>query len=166
LPDLLEEAARLGAGHPRAWPELIKGLIDQVGERPSLLPNLIREATDLGSGHPPGICPCCGQGVDARDLYVSADTNTASRWATEIRLGPQDAEILSMLNAGRPGTIRAEKIMAGLYGRGDWPENPRNVLRVKISRIRRMVASLGVGIEGHYDRGYRLTLSETAVSYA
>ena len=112
-----------------------------------------------------GLLRRVGQAVDARDLYVSLDTNHASRWATEIRLGPQDAEILSMLNIGRPGTIRAEKIMAGLYGRGDWPENPRNVLRVKISRIRRMVGSLGVGIEGHYDRGYRLTLSEEPISY-
>jgi len=126
----------------------------------------IREAARLGDGRPPGRCPCCGQSVDAAELYVSLDINRVSRWAIEIRLGPQDAEILSMLNLGRPGTVRAEKIMAGLYGRGAWPENPRNVLRVKISRIRRMVAALGVGIEGHYDRGYRVTLSDEPVSYA
>lgn len=175
LPELIEEAARLGAAHPRTWPDLVKDLIRDArlepAERrthqwqPPMLA-LIEEAASLGAGHPPGICPCCAQAVSAGGLYVSHDTNKASRWGVEVRLGPQDAEILSMLNAGRPGTIRAEKIMAGLYGRGDWPENPRNVLRVKISRIRRMVGPLGVGIEGHYDRGYRLTLSDEPVTYA
>jgi hypothetical protein len=29
--------------------------------------------------------------------------------------------------------VCAGKIVAALYGQGEWPDNPRNILRVKIS---------------------------------
>lgn len=128
------------------------------------LASLIKEAQHLGSGGGPGICPCCGQGVKASEFYVSLDTNRASRWGRTVRLSPQEAEILWMIWSSYPGTTRRGKLIAGLVGALDMPDDPDNILYVKLHQLRWLIAKLGVSIETHNSHGYQIILHDRAVS--
>lgn len=106
-------------------------------------------------------CPCCGQSVDTDDLLVSLETNRASRGGlTTKHMSPQQAEILWALRQRHPETVSYDAAMGVMYGRGQEirAEMPNRVMRVNVSRLRRIIAPLNVGIINRYGDGYALDI--------
>ncbi len=124
---------------------------------------LIEEAEALGAGRVPGICPACGQPVNGDELIVSLDTNSISRWGQVIKLPPQATEIMHAIKMDHPNACRPTTIQRRIYGGGEWPEDADNVLNVYVSKIRRLIAPLGVTIQRYHSRGYRLSLHDEPV---
>jgi hypothetical protein len=136
-------------------------------KRPEPIDRLVAEAEQYCRRvTPAAICPMCKQPVKPLDLRVSLEHNQVERWGKTINLGPQEAEILAILHQRWPLSASPGYIVAGLYGSAEWPDNPRNVLRVKISRNRRLIGSLGVTIDAPSRRGYRIELHDEPIGYA
>lgn len=85
-------------------------------------------------------CPCCGQTVDVRPK--------------DMNLTPTEMEIADMLMA-RPGSVvRIDAIVGRLYGVNPdgGPDDPMNVIRAMVSRLRRK----GFHIQNLHGIGYRI----------
>jgi DNA-binding response OmpR family regulator len=105
-------------------------------------------------------CPCCGAEIGfAPDLIVSLDYNTASRNGVMIGMEPQSAVLVHELTRQWPGNVPFERLERVMYGWTDHSGDFRSVLKVRISRLRRDLKPLGVGIANYYGVGYRLELS-------
>lgn len=107
------------------------------------------------------VCPCCGQPVDPSRLIVDLNTNQATRNGVTARLSPRMSEILIVLNATWPGTVRHDRLLQRIYGADCGPEDTITI-RVHMSKIRQLVRPLGVGIEARWGTGYRLVFDVKA----
>ncbi len=104
-------------------------------------------------------CPCCGQSVDTGDLLVSLDSNTASRNGVTVLLTPTQVDIVQALLAALPGNVAHERFTRILWGeRTRGPSDPKLVVRVEISHMRKRLADLGVSIVPVYGEGYRMVV--------
>ena len=105
-------------------------------------------------------CPCCGQPLPtSTDLVVNLDYNTASRNGLMFGMEPQSAVLLKELANKWPTAVTHERMESATYG---WTEpttdEPKKVVRVRISRLRHQLRPLGLGIVSVYGIGYRLEL--------
>jgi DNA-binding response OmpR family regulator len=105
-------------------------------------------------------CPCCGaEIVFAPDLIVSLDYNTASRNGVMVGMEPQSAVLLHELARQWPATVRYDRLETVMYGHTDRRGDFLSVIKVRVSRLRRDLKPLRVGIGNAYGVGYRLELS-------
>lgn len=105
-----------------------------------------------------GKCPCCGQGLPViAQLSVNLDYNTVTRNGVCVGLEPQSAALLYALNRQWPGQLVPERLIQAMYGRREaCCDDPMKVIKVRVSRMRRQLAPLGVSIIPVYGSGYRL----------
>jgi len=108
------------------------------------------------------LCPCCGQRVDTDSLLVSLETNTVSRRGHTATLSPTHIEILHKLQQTYPLPATHESLDNALYGKttlNSRSEQPKLVVRVHISQMRRALRAMGIEIEPVYGVGYRMVVS-------
>jgi DNA-binding response OmpR family regulator len=110
-----------------------------------------------------GTCPCCGQPVSTDGLLVSLDGNAASRWGHLLKMRWQEAEVLYLLYSAYPGMVTYERMITQVYGRNE-PECAKKVLEAVYSRLRRIMAPLGVTVDVVWGRGVRLSISDTPIA--
>lgn len=77
------------------------------------------------------------------------------------RLSPQQETLLRALRSAGAGILTRERAMLALYGASDDTPDPKG-LSVVISHMRRKLAATGIGVEGVYGQGWRLTASSLA----
>lgn len=112
------------------------------------------------TGQRPCKCPTCGADYVSDRPRVDLGRNVFICSAGVARLRPQVAEIASMLVEHYPDTVRAERLLHGLYGWQDGPEYPDVALRVCVSQLRSAIASLGWGVKSVHAVGWTLIASE------
>lgn len=100
------------------------------------------------------LCPCCKQPVEGDGLFVSLDTNTASRKGVVVPLTPGQAEILATLALRYPRLVPYSDLMEARHGLTEEPNY--GSLKVMAHGIRRRLALLGMNIIGVRNGGYRL----------
>lgn len=103
-----------------------------------------------------GTCPCCGAAVASEQFLVDLASNTVMRNGIVVKLPPQQAEILFVLRKHQPEGASFERIAAALWGKGDWPDSAVNGIHVRTTMLRKMIAPLGLSIEGVRGWGFRL----------
>lgn len=107
------------------------------------------------------ICPCCKRPLDKLDsgLVVSLDCNTVSRNGAGARLPPRLAVILHALYQRYPKSVHYDYLHFALSGQKEpKSKNLVNVMKVRVSNLRRMIKPLGIAIKNDYGVGYRLEL--------
>ncbi|WP_429004090.1 helix-turn-helix domain-containing protein [Roseixanthobacter psychrophilus] len=104
------------------------------------------------------ICPCCRQAVPDTGLLVSLEVNEATRFGATIKLLPQEAKLLHELSAAAPGPSKYDDLYYSLYGYCHGPEDPKAVVKVVMSRLRKKSAPLNVRISAVKSCGYRLEI--------
>lgn len=104
------------------------------------------------------ICPCCHQTVRDNEFLVSFETNQASRFGKDVALLPQEIFILKELNTAYPAAARHEALIYALYGYSRGPDDPKRVIHVVMSRLRKKLRPLHVKIHMATTQGYRLEM--------
>lgn len=105
-----------------------------------------------------GACPCCGQPWPKEDLRLDKTVGYGYVVARNIgiQVSPDQADLLQML-AKSKAPITMERLISGLYGLKDEPNNPRMVMRTQLARLRKKLKPTGYEIKsvGH-NMGYIL----------
>lgn len=92
-------------------------------------------------------CPCCGQPLANRELSVSLDTNMVRVGNQCVKLTPMCAEILFVILGERPRSTTKEQLLRQVFGSQPKTEASAISLQVAISRMRKKIRPLGIGIE-------------------
>lgn len=109
-------------------------------------------------------CPTCGADFTAERPRVDLGSNIFICSTGAARLRPQAAEVASMLAAKYPDTVRIERLIAGLYGCADGPEQPVRVVYVLLSNLRRTIDPLGWTVANVHGVGWALVKAEGRAS--
>lgn len=91
-------------------------------------------------------CPCCGQPLANRELSVSLDTNMVRVGNQFAKLTPLCAEILFVILGERPRSTTKEQLLRQVFASRE-TETSATSLQVAISRMRKKIRPLGIGIE-------------------
>ena len=111
-------------------------------------------------------CPLChGRPIKPTTLLVDRDGQRASRFGLVARLVRYDAKILDVLNRRHPGVVGYDTLIMDVYGEKDEPENAGNVLKVRISHLRKAIKVLGVSVVNVARFGYRLEFHNEGIAY-
>ena len=113
------------------------------------------------------VCPLChGRQIKPTDLLVDRDGQRASRFGLVVHLVRYDAKVLDILNRRHPRTVDYDAIIMDVYGERDEPRNPGNVLKVRISYLRKAIKVLGVSVVNVTRFGYRLEFHNEGINDA
>jgi DNA-binding response OmpR family regulator len=104
-------------------------------------------------------CPCCGQPLPRSGLFIDLDSNSfGTDTIGPIRVEPQMAEVLHILHAHSPKAVAHDRLVHGIYGGFDPPLAADNILKVQVSRLRRVLRETDTPyvIETMWGKGFRL----------
>lgn len=104
-------------------------------------------------------CPTCGAPLADDNLVVDLQNNVAIRYGQQVRLRPQEAELLFILHRRRPAVVSYDSIIMGIWSTEE-PEKARHSLKVMLSHIRRKVAPICVDIRTSWGEGLYLATDE------
>jgi DNA-binding response OmpR family regulator len=111
-------------------------------------------------------CPLChGRPIKPTTLLVDRDGQRASRFGLVVHLTRYDAKVLDILNRSRPRDVSFDAIIMDVYGEKDEPGNAGNVLKVRISYLRKAIKALGVSVVNVARFGYRLEFHNEGIAY-
>lgn len=104
------------------------------------------------------VCPTCGSTYEASLPRVDLGRNILITVAGHTKLQPREAEILTVLIDRFPAVVSVDDLIFALFGYSEETSDPWNLLRVYISRLRRILEPLGWTIPraSRYSRGYYL----------
>ncbi len=101
-------------------------------------------------------CPCCGgQVADEDRLLVDLSSNTLQYRGRSIRVMSREAEMAAVLLRRAPQAVAPESMIHQVFGAFE-PKDPRKLLSVYASFLRRNLWKLGWDVECIRGRGYRL----------
>lgn len=104
-----------------------------------------------------GYCACRGQPLPSElGLEVDLNRNTARRLDRTVKLRPQGAVVLSVLNRKPGRLITHEEVYRALWGGGEGPQYERNNVAVHISYLRKALVLLDLRITTITRRGFCL----------
>lgn len=106
-------------------------------------------------------CPCCGQ-ERTPEISIDLDSNTAIIHGKPLKVCAKQAELLFVLIKESPRTVRNGRLMAALWGLGNEPNNPTNVLKTHISLLRKKLRPFNIEIKVTWNRGYALVDGDAA----
>ncbi len=102
-------------------------------------------------------CPCCGHRVAPDRILVNLDTNTITFGRRRAALRPAEAEMLSVIVGGYPGTVPLAHIYTALWGGYDQPLYAEKAVHVHVTRIRHALKTVGLALHNVRGRGYRIS---------
>ena len=102
-------------------------------------------------------CPCCGHRVASDRILVDLNTNTVTARRRRATLRPSEAEMLSVIAAGHPGTAPIHRIRTALWGGYDQPAYADRIIHIHATRIRSALKQMGLTLESIPGRGYRIS---------
>lgn len=103
------------------------------------------------------MCPCCGQGVEALQLFVFSDGNIASYNGDAVHLSNMQTTIARTLARQWPNAVSLNNLILALYGNRE-PQSAQATVRVYINQLRHELRKLDIAIICTKDTGYRLSL--------
>lgn len=87
---------------------------------------------------------------------VDLNTNTISLGDEAVQLTAGQAEFLAVLSMAAPEIMAFERLIAGIWGAKEGPDDPQAVLRVQACRLRPKLAPLGLTIVSSHGKGVAL----------
>ncbi len=101
------------------------------------------------------ICPCCGHAAALSGIRLVRGRNLVVSGDVVVHLAPQEADILAALIAVYPRVASVEALLEWHYLHiADAPTS--NIIQCTVSKLRKVLAPLGVTISNQRGRGYRL----------
>jgi len=109
---------------------------------------------------PTATCPLCGRPFTVdNQLQVSLRFNLARRHGAVAYLTPMEAVVLDLLARSYPDIAAWDRLLQANYGTAvREPHYAEQVIKVRVSHLRRKLAPLGVEIRNIYRAGYCLVL--------
>lgn len=104
-------------------------------------------------------CPTCGQKVSKDKLLIDLAGNTVTYGDRTVKLSPQQAEMLYVLNETAPRMCTNEFMQARIYGEEDGPPT-YEWINVQIFHLRRKLRNFPVIVNNHWGRGYMLVVRD------
>lgn len=109
------------------------------------------------------VCPLCGHPVDGLpSIKVVPDRRGALIGGEFYHLPNQAMKILEILVNGHGRTLSNDFIIASLWNEADEPEYAYDIVKVHISRLRRILRPAGIRIVTEWGFGYRLAMADEA----
>lgn len=93
---------------------------------------------------------------------VNLFTNTVSLGELEVKLSGGQAELIAVLATAMPEIMAFERLIAGIWGAKEGPDDPQAVLRVHACRARPKLAQMGLTIVSSHGKGMALRQLEAA----
>lgn len=105
----------------------------------------------------PQCCPTCGHVITDLENKISVDltSNTVITLIGGVHLPPKEAELAFILVKRMPTFVYHEVLFTYLWG-GQGPALPDASLKVYISRLRKLLAPIGIEVENRTGCGYRI----------
>ena len=103
-----------------------------------------------------GCCPTCGQPLAETDVKVDLTRNIVVYRKQSVQLWPMVAEILFVLARHYPEVARHEHLRYAIWGGAEGERNEPGVIVTLVSRLRRLIAPLGLAIGVSKNVGYYL----------
>lgn len=105
----------------------------------------------------PSCCPLCGHSITELEnkIIVDLTSNTVITPMGGVHLPPKEAELAFILVKRMPTFVYHEVLYTYLWG-GQEPALPDASLKVYISRLRKLLAPIGIEVENRTGCGYRM----------
>lgn len=103
-------------------------------------------------------CPCCGQALpDDGEIRIDLDGGFVVANGAVARLTEGEFNLFLMLWQSRLRLVLREALMSEAYWlRSDEEEPDIKIIDVQICKVRKKLASTGIGIDTVWGRGYRI----------
>jgi DNA-binding response OmpR family regulator len=109
-----------------------------------------------------GTCPCCNQPIEREAIFIDCNSNTlAVGWSRETAKLPRQGRLmLELLACKMPARVSRDALITHIWDGRDEPDDAEQAVRTLACQMRRIIAPLGLRIDGLWGEGYRLVRAE------
>lgn len=107
-------------------------------------------------------CPTCGQKLPDNKFHIDAENQVIMRGGIGVVLTPHQMKIIQALWDGHPGWVSSLTVRDAVHGEKSNEAGKEKSTMVQVSRLRKVLAPLSMGINWKYRTGYKLEFYNVA----